>query len=186
MLLSRYRDPHRRGKHLFDDAGPAGQRFHLVHHGRIDAGANAGTSQLCNPTVGSTSCNIAVAAAGTVKAIGMWGQGANTYSYPSGYGFVPSSVASATYTGTSPPTLNSVTLSTTGSVTSVETGASVQMNAACHYNNGATTSCNTTDAYGNSVSSWNTSNTSIVTINGSGLATGVAVGSANLTAIAGV
>jgi len=146
---------------------------------------NSGTSKLCNATVGSTSCNIAVAAAGTVKAIGMWGQGANTYSYPSGYGFVPSSVASATYTGTSPPTLNSVSLSATGSVTSVEVGASVQMNAACHYNNGATTSCNTTDTYGNSVSSWDTSNTSIVTISGSGLATGVAVGSVNLTAVAG-
>jgi Bacterial Ig-like domain (group 2) len=146
---------------------------------------NAGTSQLCNPTVGSTSCNIAVAAAGTVKAIGMWGQGANTYSYPSGYGFVPSSVASATYTGTSPPTLNSVSLSATGSVTSIAQGASVQINAACHYNNGTTTSCNTTDTYGNSVSSWNTSNTSIVTISGSGLATGVAIGSVNLTAVAG-
>jgi hypothetical protein len=44
----------------------------------------------CNPTVGSTSCNFSMAAAGTVLAIGMWGQGANANSYPAGYCFVPS------------------------------------------------------------------------------------------------
>jgi hypothetical protein len=145
---------------------------------------HAGTSQLCNPTVGSSSCNIALAAAGTVKAIGMWGQGANPLAYASGYGFVPSAVASATYTGGGgAPTLNSVSLSAAGSVTSIVVGASVQMNAACHYNNGATTGCNTSDAYGNAVSSWNTSNSGIATISASGLATGVAVGSGNLTAV---
>jgi hypothetical protein len=58
---------------------------------------HSGTSQLCNPTVGSTTCAISLAAAATVKAIGMWGQGANPLSYPSGYGFIPSSVASAAY-----------------------------------------------------------------------------------------
>ena len=34
----------------------------------------------------------------TVKAIGMWGRGANPKSYPSGYGYVPSEVVSASYT----------------------------------------------------------------------------------------
>jgi hypothetical protein len=34
----------------------------------------------------------------TVKAIGMWGKGANPKSYPSGYGYVPSDVVSASYT----------------------------------------------------------------------------------------
>jgi hypothetical protein len=37
----------------------------------------------------------------------MWGQGANPLSYPSGYGFIPSSVASAMYnsgTATRKPT----------------------------------------------------------------------------------
>jgi len=33
----------------------------------------------------------------TVKAIGMWGSGANPKSYPSGYGFIPSAVQSAHY-----------------------------------------------------------------------------------------
>ena len=34
----------------------------------------------------------------TVKAVGMWGQGGNTLSYPSGYGYVPSSVVTRAYT----------------------------------------------------------------------------------------
>jgi hypothetical protein len=128
---------------------------------------------------------IAVSTTTTVKAVGMWGAQNQPTSYPAGYGYAPSAVISATYTaGGGSVTLNSVTLSAAGPVTSIATGASVQMSAACHYNNGTTTSCNTTDAYGNSVSSWNTSNAAILTISGSGLATGVAVGSANLTATA--
>lgn len=35
----------------------------------------------------------------TVKAVGMYGTGANTMTYPSGYGYVPSASQSATYTG---------------------------------------------------------------------------------------
>jgi hypothetical protein len=37
----------------------------------------------------------------TVKAIGMWGSGANVKTYPTGYGFVPSSSVSANYTSAS-------------------------------------------------------------------------------------
>jgi hypothetical protein len=149
------------------------------------------TTDGSTPTPGSGTAQyiasggtIAVSTTTTVKAVGMWGAINQPYSYPSGYGYVPSAVVSATYTAGTSPTLNSVTLSTAGSVTTIATGASVQMSAACHYNNGTTTSCNTTDAYGNSVSIWNTSSTSIATISGSGLATGVAVGTANLTAVA--
>jgi hypothetical protein len=38
-----------------------------------------------------------------VKTIGMWGRGANPKSYPSGYGYVPSPVVSASYTAGSVP-----------------------------------------------------------------------------------
>ena len=76
-----------------------------------------------------------------------------------------------------------MSLTAAGSVTSIAVGASVQINAACHYNNGTTTGCNTTDAYGNSVSTWNTSNAGIVSLSSSGLAGGVAIGTANLTAV---
>ena len=126
---------------------------------------------------------IAVSTTTTVKAVGMWGAQNQPTSYPSGFGYVPSAVQSATYTAGGAPTLNSVSLSATGSVTSITVGASVQINAACHYNNGTTTGCNTADAYGNSVSTWNTSNAGIVSLSSSGLAGGVAVGSANLTAV---
>jgi hypothetical protein len=135
---------------------------------------------------------IAVSVTTTVKAVGMWGAANQPASYPTSgsagvtgtFGYQASPVVSATYTAGAGPTLNSLSLSASGSVTSIATGASVQMNAACHYNNGTTTSCNTTDGYGNSVSSWNSSSPSIATISGSGLATGVAVGSTNLTAVA--
>ncbi len=39
-----------------------------------------------------------VTSPGTVKCVGMWGRGANPYSYASGYGYVPSGVVTATYT----------------------------------------------------------------------------------------
>ncbi len=126
---------------------------------------------------------IAVSTTTTVKAVGMWGAQSQPTSYPSGYGYVPSAVQSATYTAGTSPTLNSVSLTAAGSVTSIVVGASVQMSAACHYNNGTTTGCNTTDAYGNSVSTWNTSNAGVVSVSSSGLAGGVSIGSANLTAV---
>ncbi|HET6218627.1 MAG TPA: hypothetical protein VFE27_16510 [Acidobacteriaceae bacterium] len=40
---------------------------------------------------------------GTIKAVGMWGSGANPTSYPRGYGFVPSEVRSAHYGASAPP-----------------------------------------------------------------------------------
>jgi hypothetical protein len=57
------------------------------------------------PTTSSTLYTVpfAVNAGTTVKAIGMWGRGANPKSYPSGYGYVPSAVVSASYTAGSMP-----------------------------------------------------------------------------------
>ena len=148
------------------------------------------TTDGSTPTPGSGTATyiasggtIAVSTTTTVKAVGMWGAANQPASYASGYGYVPSAVQSATYTSGSPPTLNSVSLTAAGSVTSIALGASVQISAACHYNNGTTTGCNTTDAYGNSVSTWNTSNAAIVSLSSSGLAGGVAIGTANLTAV---
>jgi hypothetical protein len=59
---------------------------------------NSGTSALCNPT-GASSCTITLTSAKTVKAIGMWGTGANTVKYASaGYGFAASAATVAAYT----------------------------------------------------------------------------------------
>jgi Chitobiase/beta-hexosaminidase C-terminal domain/Bacterial Ig-like domain (group 2) len=67
-----------------------------------DAGTNHSvyyTTDGSTPTTASTLYTgpFTVAPGTTVKAIGMWGQGANAKSYPAGYGYVPSGVVSATY-----------------------------------------------------------------------------------------
>jgi Chitobiase/beta-hexosaminidase C-terminal domain/Bacterial Ig-like domain (group 2) len=57
------------------------------------------TTNGSTPTTASTlySGPFSVGPGTTVKAVGMWGQGANAKSYPAGYGYVPSAVVTATY-----------------------------------------------------------------------------------------
>ena len=88
-----------------------------------------------------------------------------------------------TCTGTPPPTLQSVTLATTGGVSSINYQATNQILATCHYSDGTTTSCNTADSHGNAVASWASSATAYVTISATGVGTGTAIGSSNLTAV---
>jgi hypothetical protein len=84
-------------------------------------------------------------------------------------------------------TLSSVSLATTGGVSTLMIGATNQLIATCHYSDGSTTSCNTIDAHGNSVSTWTSSAPSVATVNGGGLVSAVAVGSTNLSAtVAGI
>ena len=87
--------------------------------------ANTGiwyTTDGSTPTPGSGTAqylasggSIAVSTTTTVKAVGMWGAANQPASYALGYGYVPSAVVSATYTSGTPPTLNSVSLTATGS-----------------------------------------------------------------------
>ena len=130
------------------------------------------TTDGSTPTTASNvyASPVSVSATTTIKAIAAASGSSN------------STVGSALYTSGAPPALSSVSL--TGAASSIAIGGHDQITATCRYSGGATTSCNTTDAYGNQVSTWNTSNAGTATINSAGLATGVASGTVNLTAIA--
>jgi hypothetical protein len=67
-----------------------------------DTGTNHSIYYTTNGSTPTTSSTLYMApfsvnAGATVKAIGMWGKGANPRSYSSGYGYVPSSVVTASY-----------------------------------------------------------------------------------------
>jgi uncharacterized protein YjdB len=83
---------------------------------------------------------------------------------------------------TSAVTFSSVSLATTGGVSSLTVGATNQLIATCHYSDGTTTTCNTVDGHGNSVSSWSSSAPTVATVNAGGLVTAVAVGTTSLSA----
>jgi len=169
---------------LTSGAGPLGNTSIYYTTDGSTPVPGSGTTQLYTGGITLTSTTM-------VKAVGFYGAGYTPgagpvpypYSYPSGFGYVPSAVVSATYTSSGGVTLSSVALSNVGTVHSLVNGATIQMTATCTYSDGSTTSCNTTDAYGNAVSSWNSSS-SQVSISSSGLATAVSVGTAaNLTAV---
>lgn len=88
------------------------------------------------------------------------------------------------------PTLNSVYLTTPGSVNTITVGGTLQFAANCVYSNGQTTNCSVADVYGNAVTNWTTSNAAVVTIGavGSanpGLATAIAAGAPTIQANVG-
>ena len=119
--------------------------------------------------------------AATVKAVGMWGAANQPTSYASGYGFVPSAVQTANYVASGGVTLSSVTIAPTAGISTLLVGGTVQMIVTCHYSDGSTSGCNTTDSHGSSVTNWASSNGN-VTVSSTGLATGAAVGTAVITA----
>ncbi len=127
------------------------------------------------------SVPVTVTLPATIKAVGMWGAQNQPTSYAAGFGFVPSGVVTANYVASGGVTLSSVSIAPTAGQTTLLIGGTVQMIVICHYSDGSTQGCNTTDSYGNSVTSWLSSNGN-VTVSGSGLATGQAIGTAVVTA----
>lgn len=74
------------------------------------------------------------------------------------------------------------TASVTGISTTMNPGGAQQLTVTCHYSDGSSDVCNTTDTHGNVVTSWATSNGAILAISSSGVATGGTLGSATATA----
>lgn len=76
-------------------------------------------------------------------------------------------------------TLTSITLTSTGGVTHITTGSTLQLIATGTYSDGSTANITST------INSWSTSNSSFATINSSGLVTGIAAGVPTFTATQG-
>ena len=130
----------------------------------------------------STGQTFILSGPATVQAVGMWGAFNQPTTYPSGgFGWTPSSVVSAVYTSGGAVTLTGTTIASTGGVTTLTVGQTVQMIVTCRYSDGSTSGCNTTDSHGNSVTSW-ASSAGAVTVSSSGLASAASVGTATLTA----
>jgi hypothetical protein len=128
------------------------------------------------PTGGTFS----LGAAGTVKAVGMWGAPPQPTSYASGYGFFPSTVVSATYTGGAPPapTLVSTSLSTTptNGINSANVGGTIQFQTIGNYSDGSSANVTATSFDIRSGGSF-------CSVTNSGLMTAVAAGSCNVESV---
>jgi hypothetical protein len=172
--------------------------------------ANSGTNHSVyyttdgsTPTTSSTlyTGSFSVNPGTTVHAIGMWGQGANPTSYPSGYGYVPSSVVTASYTSASAvkhPGANvrsalsrtdtvapqqAAAAATGAELTSVAVvpaqaavaiGSATQLKAIATFSDGSTRDVTASFA-------WTSSDTRTITASSSGLVSGLATGKATIT-----
>src|ERR1700677_948006 len=88
-------------------------------------------------------------------------------------------------TVTASATITSVSLASTGGLTGLLVGSTNQLIATCHYSDGSTTNCTTTDSHGNVAGSWTSTTPAKATISSGGLFTGVAQGNSTFTAAAG-
>jgi Chitobiase/beta-hexosaminidase C-terminal domain len=131
--------------------------------------------------------SLSMTAAGTVKAVGMWGSGANPLSYPAGYGYVPSKVVSASVSGAATvapaATLVSAYLGSKGNANTMVTGGTLQFTAYGVYSDGSVAAM--PDSQGHTVNLWNTSNHSVAKMSTLGHATATGVGTASVVATIG-
>jgi hypothetical protein len=143
-----------------------------------DIHGNAVTAWTSSNTAEATIGAVGSATAGLVTAVG-----AGPVTLQATVGSVYSSTYSLTVQAASVSLVN-VSLATTGGITSLALGGTNQLVATCTYSDGSKTLCNTTDAHGNAVSSWSSSNNGLATVSGSGLVTAVAAGTVTFTATA--
>jgi hypothetical protein len=134
----------------------------------------------------SSGGTITVAGTTTVKAVGMWGGANQPTSYPAGYGYVPSAMVSATYTGNASVPLKTVVsgyLRPKSGANTMTLGSTMQMTAYVTYSDGSTGTL--PDAHGTVVTSWNTTNHGVAKISALGHATALAAGSINMEGMVG-
>jgi hypothetical protein len=130
---------------------------------------------------------LSIAAGSTVKAIASWGQGANQgITFPS-FGYVPSSVVTATVGATSPAATGKILVSAylgnkSGANTMVA-GGTLQFTAYGVYSDGSVAAL--PDAQGNKATSWNTSNHKVAKISTLGHTTAMGAGTTNVEAMIG-
>ena len=162
----------------------------------------AGTSQYI--LSGGT---ITVTGATTIKAVGMWGQYNQPWSYPSGFGYVPSAVVSASFTPAAGSVAKKpgakVSAAVTGTNTTAAEGAAAGANGAAataELTSVAVTPTQATVAIGGSTQlkaiatfsdgstkdvttdfAWASSDTRTITATSSGLLSGLATGKATIT-----
>lgn len=116
---------------------------------------------------------------GTLKCVGMWGDLNQPYSYPAGVGLVPSALVTGTYTQGSQGTLNSITVTSSGSTNLAPTNT-IQLVATGNYINPTSTQNIS------STSTWSSSNIAVGTVSATGLYTaGSTAGTTNITAVSG-
>lgn len=168
----------------------------LTDPGYTSGGGPLGHTSIWYTTDGTTpvagtskfySGPFSVAPGTTVKALGMWGALNQPTTYPATFGFAPSGVISATYSGGGGgiPTLSSTTLSCP--LTALTAGAATeQCSLTCDYSDGEHLDCtNVTDLYGHGPGLYASTLPGIVAISSSAVVTPVAAGAANVTATVG-
>jgi hypothetical protein len=100
----------------------------------------------------------------TVKCLGMWGSLNQPYSYASGFGYVPSSVVTATYTASGAVTLTSITVSSTGSIAALYSMQTNQLTATTNYSDSTSYNITTSsDPKGNGPATFSPSNSALGT-----------------------
>jgi hypothetical protein len=146
---------------------------------------------ICGTWTSSTPADATVSTSGLITAVATGSTGVTVKATNGGTSFTSVSLP-LTITSATPPsgTLSGVTIGCASGSTSVPVGNTLACSATCTYNltggGTTTTNCTTTDAFGTTANTWASSVTADATVNSTtGLVTGVAVGSTNLTVHAG-
>jgi hypothetical protein len=175
--------------------GGVGPQGNTTIYYTTDGNTPTTSSTVCNPTPGTTSCSFQVAAGATVEAIGMWGSLNQPKSYPVGYGFVPSPVVSASFKSSNvnravanissklslaPASAGATTALSLASVAiaplgvAVNIGGTTQLKAVASFNDGSTK--DVTTEFG-----WTSSDLRTMVVSSSGLVSGLATGTAQVS-----